>query len=503
MIPYASLTQIFNVSGDSFAYCAKSNRIFKISSVMADVLEFYYSKTKEEIVSLLSGSYESSDVEDAFLRLSHLTTTYGFLDPKPLNRRLGFVTNDECEELLSKDIYGICLEVTEGCNFRCRYCTYSGGYPANRLHGSKNMGWNIAKSAIDFYHRQNKEAVDIRPGIGFYGGEPLLNFELIKQSVDYAKDLVWRHPLGIHWNITTNGSLLTEEIINYLVENSFGITISIDGPAFEHNKNRLFASGKPTFKQVLKKISLLYKIAPRNYYRSHVLVNCVFSPDTDLLAVNEFFVKNHELFFNVMTSSVRSGHETFFLEHPVNPDQRKFQIDTLFRHYVEAHICSESFDPENSNNIFTRALFERDFVKLHKRELFNNALDQVEVSPACFPGKRKLFVDVEGNLHICERVNRTYPIGDVFNGYDTNRVTSIVNDYSRVMNSEQCRSCWAFRFCGLCYSPLLEDSGIADVSDGKVCSAIKNNALSSMKSYCFILKQNAHAFDYMENYTMI
>lgn len=142
------------------------------------------------------------------------------------------------------------LQVTQNCNLRCKYCVYSGSY-VNRTHTKKRMSFEIAKQAVDFYfaHNTNKDA----GVISFYGGEPLLEMELIKKIVVYSEKLYEGKEL--RFNMTSNATLLTDEIADFLYEHNFNLTISLDGPEEVHNQSRVFADSKTgTFQCIIKNL---------------------------------------------------------------------------------------------------------------------------------------------------------------------------------------------------------------------------------------------------------
>jgi len=469
---------------------------------MLEILQLYHQHSKEQIIGQLSAIYPLNVVDEGYAIIDDLVQAYGLFTPGTLQSRLSPVSQVDSTQMLNQGIQGICLEVTESCNLRCRYCAFSGGYVGNRVHTSRHMSWEVARAAIDFFHKKSKDKIEERPGIGFYGGEPLICFDLIKSCVEYTNSRPWAHPEGVHWSITTNGTLLSEESMRFFVDHAFGVTISVDGPAAEHDRNRVYASGEGTFHRVIENVQRFYELAPKEYYESHVIANCVFAPDTDLLALDKFFVEHRHLFPHVMSGSVSKGHKTFFKEHPLDVERRHQQLDSLFHTYVDAHLQPELVSPDMPELVFIRSLFEKDFLTIRRRHIEGRVPDRVDVSPACFPGKRKPFVDVEGNLHICERVDRTYPIGDVRSGFDVERVTALVNEYAALMNAEDCLNCWAFRFCDLCYAPLLKDGGLSSERKRAECARIRDNAAFKLTTYCHILEQNPKAFGYMDSYVI-
>ena len=153
----------------------------------------------------------------------------------------------------------IVFEVTEKCNFDCAYCGYGENYKQPQLrplHSNRFMKWETAKAVLDYYldvWRRHDCATMIR--IGFYGGEPLLNYSLIKQIVNYLKDNKPYH-ISFGWFITTNGSLL-KKYSSFLIENDFSIAVSIDGDAVA-NSLRIRHNGEPTYSVVMDNIDYLY-----------------------------------------------------------------------------------------------------------------------------------------------------------------------------------------------------------------------------------------------------
>lgn len=123
---------------------------------------------------------------------------------------------------LNRNLGDLVLQVTQGCNLRCGYCVYSGKY-YNRTHSSKRMTKERAFQAVDFFvnHAADRDYLII----GFYGGEPLLEFQLIQDVIQYTEE---NHSgKKFHFNMTTNATLLTDEVADYLVEKDFSLTFSL------------------------------------------------------------------------------------------------------------------------------------------------------------------------------------------------------------------------------------------------------------------------------------
>ena len=172
-----------------------------------------------------------------------------------LRKRNNFIMeNPETDGLkysLENDLGTMALQVTQNCNLRCKYCVYSGNYE-NREHSSLRMSRETAYKAIDYLveHSTNSENLHL----GFYGGEPLLEFELIKDCVEYIRKATNKE---IIFNITTNCVLLDEEKIDFLYQNDFRVTISLDGPANIHDANRVKLDNSGSFSNVIIAIQVI------------------------------------------------------------------------------------------------------------------------------------------------------------------------------------------------------------------------------------------------------
>nr|WP_237076397.1 MULTISPECIES: radical SAM protein [unclassified Neglectibacter] len=185
------------------------------------------------------------------------------------------------EEIASSQLEDLLLQVTQNCNLRCEYCTYSGKY-YNRTHSTNHMSFEVASQSVDFFMERAKDKNSVV--IGFYGGEPLLEFELIKRVVSYVEENYGEKKVS--YGMTTNGTLLTEDVVTFLIEKHFNIIISLDGPKDQHDKYRRFVSGKGSFDVVMENMQRIRTLHPVFY--QNLRTNTVVTPDKDLEALEVF-----------------------------------------------------------------------------------------------------------------------------------------------------------------------------------------------------------------------
>lgn len=147
------------------------------------------------------------------------------------------------------------LNVTEGCNLRCSYCYERVSEVWNQ---KRIMGWNVAKSAIDqflFYIQKNeKKKISIR----FFGGEPLLNWELIEKCMDYIKNKL-SNDIQVNYIINTNGTLIDDIRAKFLADHNISVSLSLDGVKDIHDKFRIYPDGSGSFDVVDSNMNHLIK----------------------------------------------------------------------------------------------------------------------------------------------------------------------------------------------------------------------------------------------------
>lgn len=389
------------------------------------------------------------------------------------------------EYSLERCIGTIALQVTQGCNLRCKYCAYSGNYD-NRVHSSKRMSKETAFKAIDFLfdHSIDRERVSL----GFYGGEPLLELNLIKDCVEYAKKKSSGKELM--FNMTSNATLITNNTLEFLYDNKFSLTISLDGDQQAHDKNRVFAvNHKGTFKgvmQVLEKIQTCYPD-----YMERVHINAVIDPTTDFDCTSHFFsdhktVKDFYIQANLI-SEYYSKDE--IASHEVYREKFSYEI---FKMYLQK---LGRFDEENISKLVSHGFHSLKEIHDKAKISSSTSMKRDHHSGPCVPGIQRLFVDVDGNLYPCERVSeasKAVRMGNIDAGFDIEKARALLNIGK--LTEKECKQCWAFRFCSSC---AVQADDLEELSAEKKlenCAMIKTHIDNMMRDYC-VMKDLGCNFD--------
>ena len=270
---------------------------------------YFYDVNRHDIVQVSEGAYTALEAilqgkntaeidPEAMSEIDYLQST-GYLSDNKI-KKSEHPSTKFLPYYLSHKINMLTLQLTQSCNFRCSYCVYSDLHnEANREHSAKRMSFETAKKAVDFLLEHSRDSE--RVSIGFYGGEPLLEFKLIKKIIEYSDKAFDGKEYS--YTITTNGSLLTEQIVAYLAEHRVNTMISLDGPKEIHNISRRFtANGKGSFDTVIENIKMIAEKFPE--FASTLGINMVIDPRNDYNYVKQLF-DEYDYFdkFNIRVSS--------------------------------------------------------------------------------------------------------------------------------------------------------------------------------------------------------
>lgn len=380
---------------------------------------------------------------------------------------------DWCDDYLKNLMYNPILQITQDCNFKCRYCTFSGDGSMDRKHSKKTMPWNIAKKALDFAISNNRYNHSF--SVSFYGGEPLLEFPLIKKCVEYVNQAL----LGkeIRYHLTTNVSCISEEMVSFFIANNFLITLSIDGPQELHDKNRrMAATGMGTFEFIIKKLQMIHDMS-EDFFRT-MNINCVWDMENDIEEIIGFF-NNHPLLsklkLEISIVDSRRINTSFRMTEQNLLDSRKIELYNILNALGYINSTENKFSGKYGLEKYSS--FERKLVPLPSMpSVFHH-------NGPCLPGYRRLFVDINGNFLPCEKVSNSSPavvIGNVNDGINIDKVKSMLNIGKLTEN--ECKNCWAMHFCDICLAHVDDNFCLSSEMKKRECRFVQRQALQSLKS---------------------
>ncbi len=420
------------------------------------ILNLYENNSRAEIAKILSGKYLKEDIKTYYDIINRWVNKFNAFFFTKINEKICSPSEKELIQYISiNGFQQLTLSITEDCNLRCKYCSYSDAYFYTREHNKKRMSFSTAKKAIDYYFTMFKKVWKRnpykRPTIGFYGGEPLLNFKLVRESIEYINSKFPEFKEKMLYTITTNGTLLTESVIDYLVSNDVSIVVSLNGDKYEHDRLRIYKDGTGTFSVVIKNLQKLKYKYPN--YSKGIIQSC-YDWGTDLIRVKKFFDSNRKkLPFHILNSMISSSFTNYYSRYNER-DKKNFkeQIRFLHKEYFYREIKGVNYTTDYLDYLLGanyRAI-------LIQQTIARGNLPFLPYTSTCVPGE-KICVRYDGTYHICEKINHRFTIGDVEHGLNFEKIKNITTLYNRQI-AANCTLCPIKRLCPACFSTFAENS---------------------------------------------
>ncbi|MCL2675552.1 MAG: thioether cross-link-forming SCIFF peptide maturase [Firmicutes bacterium] len=346
-----------------------------------------------------------------------------------------------CEEIPKHSglVKALCLNVSHNCDLRCKYCFADGGsYNTKR----KNMPFDVAKAAIDFLVERSGTRKNLE--IDFFGGEPLLNMDIVKKTVAYARELEKKRGKNFRFTITTNAVGLNDELTDYFNKEMYNVVISIDGRENVHNSVRLDASGRGSFSQVLGAAKRFRERRGGKLYYirgTFTALNKDFS--ADVLAINDYGFDQISLEPVVLPPD----HPLALTENDL--PQLKAQYEVLAEEYVKRNGVLSKASAEETARGGAATGENRKFIFFHFNVDFEGGPCLKKRVTGCGAGCEYLAVNPDGDIFPCHRFDgkNEYKIGNVLNGeFDDTIPKSFAA--SCVYTKDECKSCFCKYYCG-------------------------------------------------------
>ena len=342
-------------------------------------------------------------------------------------------------------------EVTDICNLRCKYCgfgdLYEGYDPRNKGRLSLRKAFNILDYLAKLWKENIQGSIKQPFILGFYGGEPLLAMNLIKEIIEYAQSLDIKSK-SIHYNLTTNGLLLNKHI-DYLVKKEFNLLISLDGDEKDHSY-RLDQRGRNSHKRVIDNIQLIQHKYPE-YFHKHVNFNTVL----------------HNM--NTVESAHRYIKKMFGKATKISPlNNSRIRMDKINEFIKMLENVDHSIEKtENCNELESELFLEAPkirklitFLYTFSGNIFDDYgslfFDLKRIKPyptgTCVPFLKKMYITVSGKILQCEKIKHEFALGQVYDDkieLNFDHIAEISNNYI-LKFTNQCKSCLSYRTCTQC-----------------------------------------------------
>ena len=229
-------------NGYNIVMDVNSGAIHVVDDVTYDVISMYEDHSRQDITDKLSSRYSTQDLEEAFSEIDYLV------------KEEQLFTQDTFQDLIidfkkrQTVVKALCLHIAHDCNLACEYCFAEEG----EYHGRRAlMSLETGRQALDFLVANSGSRVNLE--VDFFGGEPLMNWDVVKQLVEYGRSLEEPHHKRFRFTLTTNGVLLRDDIMDFCNREMSNVVLSVDGRKDVHDRMRPFRNGKGSYDLIMPK----------------------------------------------------------------------------------------------------------------------------------------------------------------------------------------------------------------------------------------------------------
>ncbi|MBR5437654.1 MAG: thioether cross-link-forming SCIFF peptide maturase [Clostridia bacterium] len=398
-----------------------SGSVHVVDEVAYDIINLYEKEDKEKIIALMLEKYgDRDDVNEQELRLC-------FDDIEELKNEGKLFSEDTFEPMagdLKKKSAGIvkalCMHIAHTCNLNCSYCFASQG----KYHGDRAMmSFEVGKQAFDFLIANSGTRRNLE--IDFFGGEPLMNFDVVKELVAYARSIEKQHGKNLRFTLTTNGVLIDDDVIDFANKEMSNVVLSLDGRKEVHDRFRVDYNGKGSWEKIVPKFQQLVNARDgKNYYMRGTFTH--HNPD----------------FLEDIKEMLSLGFKELSMEPVVcAPDDpsalTEEDLPVVMKQYEElAELMLDRYKKGDSFTFYHYMIDLKGGPCIYKR------------ISGCGSGTEYMAVTPWGDLYPCHQFvgEEKFRLGDVWKGV-TN--PDVQNEFAEcnVYTREECRNCWAKLYC--------------------------------------------------------
>lgn len=379
-----------------------------------EALQLWDSHSSEEIKEILQKKYSKEAVEETMAELLEMKAE-GLIDVSDT------YTKEELRMAGPSVIKAMCLLVAHDCNMRCKYCFADTGefHMNNRSMlpaetGKKALDWLVSKSG----NRQHLE-------VDFFGGEPLMNFKVVKEVVAYGRELEKKHNKIFKFTITTNGLAINDDVIEYCNKEMDNVVISLDGRKEVHDKMRPGIGGHSNYDRVLRNAKKLVEARNQQQYY-----------------VRGTFTKHNKDFAEDLFLLADEGFEQISMEPVVAPETEDYALtEADFQDLCEEYdrLAVRYLERRRNGKWFS---FFHYNVDLSGGPCIKKRLN------GCGVGNEYVAVSADGDIYPCHQFvgKEEFKMGSVLdNSFDTYMQGVFSNNH--VLNKKECQACWAKFHC--------------------------------------------------------
>ncbi len=398
-----------------------SGSVHVVDEVAYDIISMYEEKTQEQIIEEITAKYpEKEDVTPEEIakcceQLEQLKAAGKLFTPDTFSPMAG-----QLKRKTAGVIKALCLHIAHTCNLNCSYCFASQG----NYHGERAvMSFEVGKRALDFLIENSGSRRNLE--VDFFGGEPLMNFDVVKQLVEYARKREKECNKNFRFTLTTNGVLIDDDVIDFANREMSNVVLSLDGRKSVHDRFRVDYAGNGSWEKIVPKFQKLVEArGHKNYYMRGTFTH--HNPD---------FLKDIETMLDL-------GFNELSMEPVVcSPDDPSALTEE------DKPVVLEQYE-KLAELMLKRHREGKPFTFYHYMiDLKGGPCIYKRVS-GCGSGTEYMAVTPWGDLYPCHQFvgEDSFKLGDIYNGV-TNLAVQEEFASCNVYARPECKDCWAKLYC--------------------------------------------------------
>ena len=398
-----------------------SGSVHAVDEVAYDMIALFENEEKDAIIDKLLKKYSTredvtkEDLSDCYDQISALKADGKLFAPDTFQSMAGHL-----KEKTAGVVKALCLHVAHTCNLNCAYCFASQG----KYHGERAvMSFEVGKRALDFLIENSGTRRNLE--VDFFGGEPLMNFDVVKQLVEYARSIEKQHNKNFRFTLTTNGLQIDDDVIEFANKECSNVVLSLDGRKEIHDRYRVDYNGKGSWDRIVPKFQKLVDArGGKNYYMRGTFTHA--NPD----------------FLNDIKQMLDLGFTELSMEPvvcaPGDPSElTKDDLPIVLEQYEKlAQLMIERKKEGKPFTFYHYMLDLTDGPCIYKR------------ISGCGSGTEYMAVTPWGDLYPCHQFvgDEKFRLGNIWDGV-TNK--EIQNEFAacNVYAHPECKDCWARLYC--------------------------------------------------------
>ena len=411
-----------------------SGGVHVVDEVAYDIISDYEKHSREEIIADLTEKYADreditvSDIEECYAQVTSLKDAGKLFTPDTFEPMAG-----KLKAKTSGVVKALCLHIAHTCNLNCSYCFASQG----KYHGERAvMSFEVGKRALDFLVENSGNRHNLE--VDFFGGEPLLNFEVVKDLVAYARSIEKQFNKNFRFTLTTNGMLIDDDVIEFANKECVNVVLSLDGRREIHDRFRVDYAGKGSFDTIVPKFQKLVEArGGKNYYMRGTFTHA--NPD---------FLEDIKVMLDL-------GFNELSMEPVVCAPGDPAELTP-----EDMEIVNDQYE-KLAELMLERKKAGKPFTFYHYMiDLTGGPCIYKRIS-GCGSGTEYMAVTPWGDLYPCHQFvgEDKYKLGNIFDGV-TNTEAQDEFAACNVYVREECRDCWASLYCsGGCAANAFHSTG--------------------------------------------